>query len=83
IAPVKRYLKRLDDPVVRRALRTCAGATMIAFSRYLYADVEPEGSGYRVILRDARYARERRLGFGVVTVSVEEGGKTEAQTRSR
>lgn len=72
IAPVKRYLKRLDDPVVRRALRTCAGATMIAFSRYLYADVEPEGSGYRVILRDARYARERRLGFGVVTVSVEE-----------
>ncbi len=71
VAPMKRYPKRLDEPIIRQALRTCAGATMIEFSRYLYADVEPEGSGYRVILRDARYARERRFGFGVVTVSVE------------
>ncbi|MEW6734752.1 MAG: metal-dependent hydrolase [Acidobacteriota bacterium] len=63
--PVARHHK-----AVKRALDTPQGHTMVEFSRYLLADVEPLEEGARVILRDGRYARERRAGFSVIEVTV-------------
>lgn len=34
---VKRFPKRLDDPLMRQAITTRAGATMLAFARYPFA----------------------------------------------
>jgi len=67
---MKRYPKKLDDPIVRQAVNTCAGATMLVFARYPFAEVERHVPGYTVILRDARYERERRSGFGVTAISL-------------
>ena len=67
--------RRLDDPLVQQALATPAGRAMAQFARFLTAEVDTaEGAGSggggraTVYLRDARYARERRDGWGVLPV---------------
>jgi len=74
---VKRFPKRLDDPLVRQALNTCAGATMLIFARYPFAEVERNENGYTIILRDARYEREQKSGFGAMAITVNDSAADE------
>jgi inner membrane protein len=74
--PLQQFPKRLDDPLVRRAFGTCAGATMQAFSRFLFAEVDQAENGPSVILRDVRYQRRRKSGFAVVVVPLNERQQT-------
>ncbi|MGH7530515.1 MAG: metal-dependent hydrolase [Gemmatimonadales bacterium] len=63
--------RHLDVPVVQRAIRdTPEGRAMAQFARFLAADVDStrRGDGVIVYLRDARYARAGRSGWGIVTV---------------
>lgn len=41
---------------------------MLAFARYPFAEVNHQGNGISVILRDARYERHAKSGFGVVAI---------------
>jgi inner membrane protein len=70
---LERYPKQLDDPIVRRALDTHAGAVMREFGRYLFAEVDRQADGYSVVLRDARFERSATSGFSVVTIPLDEG----------
>lgn len=65
--------RHLDDPAVRRAMRdTPDGRAMTVFARFLAAEVDSGGAGrVTVYLRDARYARGARRGWGVVVVPPE------------
>jgi inner membrane protein len=72
---VKRFPKRLDDPLVRQAINTCAGATMLTFARYPFAEVERHENGSTIILRDARYERKQKSGFAVMTIPLDESLK--------
>jgi inner membrane protein len=64
-----RLPRHLDVPAVQRALRdTREGRAMAQFARFLLADVDSNGDGVTVYLRDARYARVGRDGWAVVTV---------------
>jgi hypothetical protein len=61
--------RHLDDPNVRDALATTDGRAMAAFARFLAAEVDSSGSdSVAVFLRDARYRREGRDGWGVLPV---------------
>jgi len=61
--------RHLDRPVVRQAIReTPEGRAMAQFARFLAADVDSTGAGRTVYLRDARYERRARRGWGVVAV---------------
>lgn len=65
--------RHLDAPVVLRALReTREGRAMAQFARFLTAEVDSSGDGSKVtvLLRDARYARAGRDGWGVVSVTL-------------
>jgi inner membrane protein len=64
--------KHLDHPLVRSALRTEPGRSMRLFARYLVAEVEREGRGTVVILRDVRFNPSGLRGFAVVAVPVQE-----------
>lgn len=65
----QRYNKNLDNPLVQRALATCAGVIMQRFSRYLFAEVEYQSDEpSAVILRDARYQRRGTSGFSTVVI---------------
>lgn len=60
--------RHLDDPVVQRALReTTEGRAMAQFARFLAAEVD-SSAGVRVYLRDARFTRTAREGWGVLAV---------------
>jgi hypothetical protein len=64
------------SPVVRAVRDTRDGQAMAQFARFLAADVDSSspggrGRGLTVYVRDARYAREGRDGWGVVAVRVE------------
>src|SRR6266704_5367556 len=64
--------RHLDDPAVARALRdTPQGRAMAQFARFLTAEVDSSGPGVVVYLRDARYARAARDGWGVVAVRMD------------
>jgi membrane-bound metal-dependent hydrolase YbcI (DUF457 family) len=59
-------------PVVRAVRDTREGRAMAQFARFLTAEVDSSRSAaLTVYLRDARYAREGRDGWGVVAVIVE------------
>lgn len=63
--------RHLDDARVQTALReTAPGRAMGGFARFLAADVDSTPGGAVVRLRDARYARTARSGWGVVTVAL-------------
>jgi inner membrane protein len=65
--------RHLDAPVVRRAVReTREGRAMAQFARFLTAEVDSSGHGstVTVLLRDARYARAGRNGWGIVVVTL-------------
>jgi inner membrane protein len=64
--------RHLDVPTVQRALReTREGRAMAQFARFLVAEVDSSGAGdVTVFLRDARYARAGRGGWGVLSVSL-------------
>ncbi|MGH7569346.1 MAG: metal-dependent hydrolase [Gemmatimonadales bacterium] len=61
-----RLPRRLDHPVVRRAVQTVEGRAMAHFARLLVAEIASDSA--TVYLMDARYARDPRAGFGVVSV---------------
>jgi membrane-bound metal-dependent hydrolase YbcI (DUF457 family) len=66
-----RLPRHLGVPIVQRALReTREGRAMAQFARFLSAEVDSSGTGddVTVYLRDARYARTGRGGWGVVSV---------------
>ncbi|HEV8401236.1 MAG TPA: metal-dependent hydrolase [Gemmatimonadales bacterium] len=67
--------RHLDAPIVERALHeTREGRAMAQFARFLMADVDSSSVGeVTVYLRDARYARTGRGGWGVVSVSLSRG----------
>jgi inner membrane protein len=61
--------RSLDRPIVREVLRaTPEGRAMAQFARFLIADVDSAETGVTVYLRDARYRREGRDGWGVLAV---------------
>ena len=69
-----RLPRHLDAPAVQRALRdTREGRAMAQFARFLAADVDSSGDDVTVYLRDARYARAGRAGWGVVSVRLDRG----------
>lgn len=61
--------RNLRAPTVVRALQTPDGRAMAQFARFLAAEVD--SSNTTVYLRDARYARAGRDGWGVVRVRME------------
>jgi hypothetical protein len=64
--------RHLRVPAVVRALReTADGRAMAQFARFLTAEVDTAGPGTTVYLRDARYARVEREGWGVVRVRLD------------
>ncbi len=64
-----RLPRHLDAPDVQRALReTRQGHALAQFARFLSAEVDSSGDGVTVYLRDARYARVGRDGWGVLSV---------------
>jgi membrane-bound metal-dependent hydrolase YbcI (DUF457 family) len=67
-----RLPRHLDAPAAQRALReTREGRAMAQFARFLAAEVDSSGvDDVTVYLRDARYARGGRDGWGVVSVRV-------------
>ncbi len=65
-----RLPRRLDEPAVRSVRAHCAGAALFRFYRFPVADVEPSGAGFEVVLRDARYRREGRSGFGAAALAL-------------
>lgn len=70
--PDWRLPRRLDRPAVQRALRgTPEGRAMAQFARFLAADVDSGPGAVTVYLRDARYARTARNGWGVLAVRME------------
>ena len=46
---------------------------MAQFARFLVAEVDSSGDDLMVYLRDARYARAGRAGWGVVSVRLDQG----------
>ena len=64
-----RLPRHLRLPAVRRALETPDGRAMAQFARFLAAEVDSTGTA--IYLRDARYARTGRSGWGVVRVRTE------------
>lgn len=61
--------RQLAAPPVAQALReTPEGRAMGQFARFLAAEVDSTGVGVTVYLRDVRYARDERAGWGVVGV---------------
>jgi inner membrane protein len=60
--------RHLSDPRVQRALATPEGQALARFARFLAAEVDSESDGVTVVLRDARYARTQRDGWGVVRI---------------
>ena len=64
--------RHLRVPAVVRALReTADGRAMAQFARFLTAEVDTAGTGTTVYLRDARYARVEREGWGVIRVRID------------
>jgi len=61
--------RHLRAPAVVRALQTHDGRAMAQFARFLAAEVDT--SSKTVYLRDARYARMGRDGWGVVPVRID------------
>jgi inner membrane protein len=58
-----------DSPVVVRALRQSEVRGFAVWARFPWAEIEEEPEGFRVTLRDARYARSPRGdGFGTAVV---------------
>jgi hypothetical protein len=69
-----RLPRHLDAPAVQRALRdTREGRAMAQFARFLVAEVDSSGDSVTVYLRDARYARAGRGGWGVLPVRLDRG----------
>lgn len=64
--------RHLDAPLVQRALReTRQGRAMAQFARLLVAEVDSSGrDSVTIYLRDARYARAGRGGWGVLSVTL-------------
>jgi len=64
-----RLPRNLRAPAVVRALQTHEGRAMAQFARFLAAEVD--ATDKTIYLRDARYARAGRDGWGVVRVRME------------
>lgn len=60
----------LDDPAAQAALATEGGRAMRVFARFPFAEVAARSDGVVVYLRDARYALEERVGWGVMPIVV-------------
>ena len=66
--------RHLDAPLIQRALQdTREGRAMAQFARFLVAEVDSSKDSVTAYLRDARYARVGRAGWGVVSVRLARG----------
>jgi hypothetical protein len=61
--------RHLHDRRVLKAIETPAGSAMAQFARFLTAEVDTAEK--TIYLRDARYAREGRDGWGVVRIRMD------------
>lgn len=69
-----RLPRHLDAAAVQRAIRdTREGRAMAQFARFLVAEVDSSADDVTVYLRDARYARGGRDGWGVLSVRLDRG----------
>ncbi len=64
------FVKNLDDPCYLESLSQEQMAVMARFARYPSVAVETSGDNCTVWLRDLRYARENRPGWGAARASV-------------
>jgi inner membrane protein len=63
------FPRNMDSPLVARALHEPAVRGFATWARFPWAEIEQEQNGFRVTLRDARYARSRNSsGFGTAVV---------------
>jgi membrane-bound metal-dependent hydrolase YbcI (DUF457 family) len=60
--------RHLDAPVVRRAMATSQGAAILAFDRFVTADVDSTRTPAVVYLRETRRSPAGRRGFGIVAL---------------
>ena len=62
------HFKPQDSPALKNAIGTPLAAEFLSFARFPLASVQPEGDGFRVRLRDMRFAGELagRRGVGCV-----------------
>jgi inner membrane protein len=65
-----RLPRHLDEPAVQAVRAHCAGAALFRFFRFPVADIAPLGRGFEVVLRDARYRRDGRSGFGAAALAL-------------
>ncbi len=75
------FVKNLDDPCYLASLSQEQMAVMARFARYPSVAVETSGDSCTVWLRDLRYARENRPGWGVVRATVRLPQSRPAQSR--
>jgi len=61
--------RHLDQPVVRRAMATPEGAAILAFDRFVTAEVDSTRRPPIVYLRETRRAPAGRRGFGIVALT--------------
>lgn len=64
------FARNVGHPAVQAALADRSAARMADFARFEFFEVVEESGGRRVILRDARYARDAPSGFGVFSIVV-------------
>lgn len=76
-----RVARRLEEPAVQAVRAHCAGAALFRFFRFPVANVEPSADGFEVILRDARYRREGRSGFGAAALALGPDLSVSAESR--
>lgn len=67
---VQVYPSRRDHPGVQAALQSCPGRVATHFARFELFEVRERREGVVVLIRDARYARDRDSGFGVFRVEL-------------
>jgi inner membrane protein len=71
--PSASVARNLDDPAARAAMRTCAGAVTVDFSRVLLAEVSPRpDGGATVVLKDGRFSDvPGQYGFAVTRIGLD------------
>lgn len=62
------HFKPQDSPALKNAIGTPLAVDFLSFARFPLASVQPEGDGFRVRLRDMRFAAELAGRRGIVCV---------------
>jgi hypothetical protein len=62
------YFKPYDTPALKNAGNSAAAIEFLGYARFPLANVEPEGGGYQVRIRDMRFASELPGRRGIIAV---------------